>query len=103
MLKNYSKIEVDVYGTKRYLNDKGKHHRLDGSAVEYINGGSKYWLINGNSHRNIDPSEEWSNGEKYWFFNNKRHRVGSYSFREILFIHGRRYTKKGYFNKVWKI
>jgi len=104
MLKNYTKIEIDELGTKRYLNDEGQHHRLDGPAVEYLDG-SKYWYINRISHRNIDPSDKWSDREKYWWFKGERHRVGgSYgSVYKPWCIHNKEYTKKEYFNKVWDI
>jgi len=104
MLKNYSRIEVDEYGNKQYLNDEGNYHRLDGPAVEWSNG-SKRWYINGNSHRNIDPSSEWWDGEKRWYFKNKLHRIGGLvSFYDgYWFIHSKSYSKQEYFNKVWDI
>jgi len=104
MLKNYSKIEVDEFGTKRYFNDEGEHHRLDGPAVESLNG-TKVWHINGNHHRNIDISIEYSNRTKFWHFKGKRHRVGgSFSLKyERWFIHDEEYAKKDYYNKVWDI
>jgi len=102
MLKNYSKIKVNEDGNKYYLNDEEKYHRLDGPAFEYPDG-SKFWHINGNNHRNIDPAFEYSDREKFWWFKGKRHRVGGYSLYQLCFIHGRRYTKEKYFNKVWEI
>jgi len=104
MLKNYSKVEVNDFGTKRYFNDEGKRHRLDGPAFEGSDG-SKFWYINGNYHRNIDPSDEFSDGRKYWLFKNKGHRIGG-SFSsdvEWWYIHGKEYTQKQYFDKVWDI
>jgi len=106
MLKNYTKIEVDEYGNKRYLNDEGKLHRLDGPAVEYYNSGSKEWYINGNRHQNIDPVAEYSIGTKYWLFKGRLHRVGgSYSSRikEYWYINNKEYAKQDYFNIVWGI
>jgi len=102
MLKNYTKVKVD--GNKFYLNDEGKLHRLDGAAFEYTDG-SKFWLVNGIYHRNIDPSVEYSNGDKYWSFNGEPHRVGGsfYSYSEFWRIHNKEYTKQDYFNKVWDI
>jgi len=104
MLKNYTKIMVNKDGDKFYLNDEGQHHRLDGPAFEYSDG-SKEWAINGNFHRNIDPSVEQTDGRKYWFFKNKGHRIGGSfsSTQKCWFIFDKRYTKKQYFNKVWKI
>jgi len=104
MLKNYTKVKVDEYGDKLYLNDEDKIHRLDGPALECLNG-SKYWYINGNKHRNIDPYVEWSDGEKFWWFKGERHRVGGsfYSYSKWWYIHGKEYIKQQYFNKVWDI
>jgi len=104
MLKNYSKIKINEYSTKRYFNDKEELHRLDGPAVEYLNG-SKFWHINEKSHRNIDPSEEYSDGEKRWFIINKRHRIGGLfcSDGKLWRILGKEYTKQEYFNVVWDI
>jgi len=104
MLKNYSKIKVDEYGNKRYFNDKGNHHRLDGPAIEDLNG-IKFWYINENCHRNIDPSDEYSDGTKQWFFKGQSHRIGGSfsSTQKYWYIHGKEYTKEKYFNKVWDI
>ena len=102
MLKNYTKVKVD--GNKLYLNDEGKLHRLDGPAFEYSDG-SKLWYINGICHQNIDPSYEYLDGTKQWFFKGQSHRIGG-SFNsagEYWYIHGKKYTKRKYFNKVWDI
>jgi len=104
MLKNYTKVEVNENSTKRYFNDKGKLHRLDGPALEYSDG-IKQWCIIDKHHRNIDPATEWLNGGKRWVFNNKYHRIGGpcSSYGDHWDIHGERYTKEKYFNKVWDI
>jgi len=104
MLKNYSKIEVDEYSNKHYLNDEGKRHRLDGPAIESSHG-TKFWCINGNCHRNIDPAKEWSDGDKQWWFKGKTHRVGGSSSSSLnwWFIHDKEYSKQDYFNIVWNI
>jgi len=44
MDKSGSKIYINEYGTKRYFNSKGYYHRLDGPAIEWLNGDKK-WLI----------------------------------------------------------
>ena len=44
------RIDVDTRGTRRYYNNLGQLHRLDGPAVEYANG-DKFWMINGRVHR----------------------------------------------------
>jgi len=104
MLKNYTKVEENHHGTKRYYNDKEQLHRLDGPAVEFKDG-TKYWYINGNNHRNIDPSNQWQYRIKYWCFKDKAHRIGGpcSSAFSWWFIHGKEYSKEGYYNKVWDI
>jgi len=111
MLKNYIKVRVDRDGDKYYLNGKRKGiHRLDGPAVERKNG-DRVWYVNGNFHRNIDPTIISPIFEtKSWLFNNKIHRIG-YSAtcqfflppRNYWHIAGKQYTKQEYFNIVWDI
>jgi hypothetical protein len=36
--------------------------------------GDKFWLLNGNLHREDGPAVECANGYKSWWLNNKRHR-----------------------------
>ena len=57
---------------KEYKNEKGQLHRVDGPAVEYING-NKYWFINGKRHREDGPAIEYNNGNKSWFLNDIRY------------------------------
>jgi len=104
MLKNYTKVKIDEYGNKCYLNDEGERHRLNGPAFEYSSG-SKFWYINDKEHRNIDHADEYSNEEKYWCFKGKRHRVGGScsSTRKYWCVKGKGYTKQGYYNIVWDI
>lgn len=104
MLKNYTKVKRDKSGTKRYRNDEVLLHRLDGPAIEYKDG-TKFWIINGKHHRNIDPAIEWTKENKQWFFKYDLHRIGNSpcSLVEWWYIHGKEYSKKQYFNKVWDI
>jgi hypothetical protein len=37
---------INEFGTKKWFNDKGELHRVDGPAVEYPEG-SKSWYIHG--------------------------------------------------------
>ena len=61
-IDNNSYIEENDIGSKYwYQNDK--LHRLDGPAVEHING-FKQWLQNGKFHRLDGPAIEWLNGKK---------------------------------------
>jgi len=54
---------------KKYLNDLGKLHRLDGPAIEYDDG-TKHWYINGKLHREDGPAIEYPSGHKIWFLDN---------------------------------
>jgi len=69
MVNNKPICETDEFGTKYwYLN--GQSHREDGPAVEYI-GGDKEWYLHGKLHREDGPAQDWSNGEKYWWYYGK--------------------------------
>jgi len=48
----------------------GKRHRVDGPAIEYADGG-KEWYVNGKLHRIDGPAIECSGGRKYWYINGK--------------------------------
>ena len=52
----------------------GKHHRVDGPAIEYADG-SKQWFLNGKRHRVDGPAYEDTDGEKAWYLNGEIHRV----------------------------
>jgi len=68
-------IQIDENGCKRYYKDKAMtiRHRLDGPAVEGIDG-YKAWYVDGNSHRLDGPAYEYASGYKAWFVDGKRHR-----------------------------
>lgn len=44
-MKNYTKKDITKYRTV-YRNDENQFHRLDGPAIEWIDG-TKFWYING--------------------------------------------------------
>ena len=54
-----------------YLNDE--LHREDGPAIEWT-GGDKFWYHNGKLHRVDGPAQEWANGNKFWYLNGELHR-----------------------------
>jgi len=53
-----------------YFKDKAMtvHHRLDGPAVEGVNG-RKEWIANGARHRLDGPAVEDADGHKVWLVN----------------------------------
>jgi hypothetical protein len=76
--------DIDEYGTKRWINDKGLLHREDGPALEYAVGNKSWfvgkrpryiWYVNGQLHRLDGPAVEWNDGSKEWYVNGKRHRL----------------------------
>ena len=65
---------VDSDGTITYRNSAGLLHRIDGPAVECVNG-TKCWCINGQLHRVDGPAIEDANGDKEWYLNGQYHRI----------------------------
>ena len=70
-----SNLIIDEYGDKRWRNNEGLLHRVDGPAVEYANGGKKVWYLRGKKHRLDGPAIEWSDGTKHWIVNGQLHRL----------------------------
>ena len=67
------RIEVDEFGSRKYLNAAGQLHREDGPAVVYATG-TKEWWFNGQLHRDAGPAVIWNDGSKEWYQNGKLHR-----------------------------
>ena len=61
-------IKYDGAGGRRYYNDAGQLHRVDGPAVIRCNG-TKEWWQNGMRHRVDGPAIEWHNGKNTWVLN----------------------------------
>jgi len=61
-------IHIDTDGNKFYHKDREMTilHRLDGPAVEYVDG-SKAWYVNGKCHRTDGPAYEDTAGTKEWW------------------------------------
>jgi hypothetical protein len=56
------------YGTKFWKNKKKQLHKLDGPAIEWLNG-EKEWWRNGMRHREDGPAFIYANGDKEWWIN----------------------------------
>ena len=70
-----SKLTINKYGDKVWMNEEGKIHREDGPALENLDG-SKVWYINGKCHREDGPAFEREDDEyKAWWVNGERHRI----------------------------
>ena len=64
--------KTDSNGSKHWYNQNDKHHRIDGPAIEWVDG-TKCWYQNDKHHRVDGPAIEWSNGTKSWYLNNNRY------------------------------
>jgi hypothetical protein len=71
---NQQNPRINPDGTKRWFNEKNELDRLDGPAVEWVDG-SKVWCANGKRHRLDGPAVETSRGGKAWYFNGELHRL----------------------------
>ena len=58
----------------KWLNKEGKLHRVEGPAIEWIEG-SRQWYLNGELHRVDGPAIEWASGRKEWWLNGIIHRL----------------------------
>ena len=75
------RIDVDMFGTRRYYNSAGQLHRTNGPAIEF-NDGSKYWYQNGVCHRTDGPAVEWDSGGKSWFIDGRL--LSEAEFKEVV-------------------
>jgi hypothetical protein len=66
-------VTIDYIRTKKWRDQCGRYHRLDGPAQEHICG-DKYWYKHGKLHRIDSPAIHLSNGYSAWYIENKRHR-----------------------------
>jgi hypothetical protein len=62
---------IDEFEDKRWYNNNGELHRLEGPAIEYKSG-TKYWFNNGELHRLEGPAVEFAAGTKFWYINGKQ-------------------------------
>jgi len=76
-MENYTKRTANRYGIIKHYNAKEELHRLDGPAVDLLDGmcGTKEWFIDGKRHRKDGPAVIWADGDKIWFLNDRRHRL----------------------------
>lgn len=68
--ENWYSVDFSCNCTRKYFNDNGMVHRLDGPAIEHANG-HKEWWVNGKRHRLDGSAIETVNGEgKYYIDGN---------------------------------
>ena len=68
------RVDVDMFGTRRYYNSAELLHRDDGPAVERANG-DRVWYQNGFLQRIDGPAIIRVNGHKEWWQNGQLHRA----------------------------
>ncbi len=73
-----STLEVWPGGAEVWIAPNGKHHRLDGPSIKYLNG-TEVWYRNGKLHRDDGPAVAWNTGKKEWWLHNKE-----YTFAEFI-------------------
>jgi len=101
-----SKCEIDKNGIKRWKNDQGKLHRLDGPAIESANG-DKWWYINDKQHREDGPAIDYADGSKCWFVNGKLHREDGPAIEcsdggKFWYINGKEFSHSEWLTKIRK-
>ena len=74
---------IDSEGNKRWYNDVGQYHRLDGPAVELADG-DKVWYLNGKLHREDGPAIEDANGTNEWWLNDKQYTEEEFALLQFM-------------------
>ena len=74
LVKEISACETDKHGNKFWRNKEGKIHRIDGPAIEFLNG-HKEWYFKGKRHRLDGPAVERADGCKEWWIKGNLHRL----------------------------
>ena len=74
MREEESTLTINENGDKYWRNKKDKLHRIDGPAIEYVEG-TNQWYQNGVLHRIDGPAIECSDGRKEWYQMGKLHRI----------------------------
>ena len=92
-------------GDKRWFKE-GKHHRLDGPALEFADG-EKRWFKDGELHRLDGPAFEYSNGTKFWYKDGELHRLDGPAKEfadgyKVWYIEGEEYTEAEFNKKILK-
>ena len=55
-------LEIDKDGNRFWYNEECQYHRIDGPAIEKVDG-KREWLLNGKPHREDGPAVEYSDGK----------------------------------------
>lgn len=63
---------TSIFGDKRWFNEAGEYHRVDGPAIVYENGDMS-WYLNGERHRSDGPAVVVGTNS-FWYFHGCRYR-----------------------------
>jgi hypothetical protein len=72
-LNQEPQMTVDENGSKFWMIN-GQLHREDGPAIEFVSG-SKMWYSKGRLHRIDAPAIIYANGHKEWYNRGRQHRL----------------------------
>ena len=92
-----------VNGLKYWFQD-GKKHRLDGPAFEG-HGEHRIWYQNGEYHRVDGPAIEMADGDRYWYQHGRLHRLDGPAVEWVdgrveYYIEGQKYPKRDFTRRV---
>jgi len=72
-IKVMNNLHIDEDGTKRWYDQEGRNHRVDGPAIEYPDGEMR-WYQHGQLHRDDGPAIERIDGSEDWYQHGQFHR-----------------------------
>ncbi len=75
-------LNISHNGIKEWWKN-GKRHRLDGPAIEWVDG-TKEWWIDGQRHRLDGPALIYPDGDKLWWYEGKQLFITSEVINELL-------------------
>ena len=63
-------LKIDTKVNRSWKDDTGRWSRMDGPAIEYMDG-TKWWCIGGDLHRTDGPAIEAGDGRREYWINGK--------------------------------
>jgi len=96
--ESFYDVEMDDDGNIYYYNENYRLHRLNGPAVEHIDGYKEYW-VDGKRHRLDGPAIIYPNGTEEYWVDDKLHRLDGpaiiwYDGSKEYWINGKELNKK---------
>jgi hypothetical protein len=100
-------LKIDERGNRFWYDAKGKFHRVNGPAIEYVNG-TKCWYLDDKRHRVDGPAVERANRTRHWYQNSKRHRIDGPAIEwsdgsKAWWLNDEEYSEEAYKEKVGEI